>query len=80
MPADPKHAIELIGTVARRVATNQSDQQRDRDLASAIIERAERDPGSWAAIVIGADHVADREHSMLRVLQAHGYRCEVEVL
>jgi hypothetical protein len=77
---DTERTLELIGTAARKVATNQSDPQRDRDLASAIIDRAERGPGGWAAIVVGADHVSDREDSMLRVLQAHGYSCEVDML
>ena len=80
MPPDPKLALELIGTAARKVAIGQSDPQRDLGLASAIMDRAERDPGGWAAIVVGANHLADRENSMLRVLQAHGYSCEVEIL
>jgi len=34
----------------------------------------------WAAVVVGANHTADVECSMRRILDHHGYRCDVTVL
>jgi hypothetical protein len=80
LPADPVVAIRNLGAAARVAARHDGDSQRDQNFAVAIMDRAVGHSEAWSAIVVGANHAADNDWSMRRVLQDSGYACDVSFM
>jgi hypothetical protein len=80
LPSEPEAAVRALGSAARSVPIIDRDPQRDRDLAVKILDRLSGADGTWAAVAIGATHATQDDEAMVRLLQHHGVKCEVDLL